>query len=128
MHTSINTMKKNSLILQALRDIFCRHITSLFPNTFITITRLDLYAKKGIVKVYISCLKNGDPTSIIEQLTAKQPMIRGLLGKRLASKLRIIPMLEFYVDNALDEAFHVINLLQKIAAPSNHNRLPNAER
>ncbi len=111
-------MKKNSLILQALRDIFCVHIASLFPNSFITITRLDLYAKEGIVKVYISCLRNGDLKSIIEELTEKQSMIRGLLGKRLASKLRTIPKLQFYIDTALDEAFHVMNLLEQVAAPS----------
>jgi ribosome-binding factor A len=38
------------------------------------------------------------------------------LGKRLASKLRIIPSLKFYLDTALDEAFHVLNLIKQVSS------------
>lgn len=122
MQKSIQAMKKHSLMLQAMRDIFCRYITALFPQVFMTITRLDFYEQEGIAKVYISFLRNEEPTiaSIIAHLNHNQPMIRGRLGKRLASKLRTIPKLSFYRESALDEAFHVQNLLKEkdITAPA----------
>ena len=116
MSQSIKLMKKNSLILQALREIFCRNIAELFPHVFMTITRLDMYDKEGIVQVYISFICNADGESIIDQLNENKTMIRGLLGKRLASKLRIIPSLKFYLDTALDEAFHVLNLIKQVSS------------
>ena len=118
MQKTITNNKKTSLILQALREIFCRHITSLFPHTLLTITHLDFYAKEGLAKAHISILQHESPASIIEQLNAQSPMIRGFLGKRLASKLRTIPNVSFYLDTSLDKALHVQRLLKDIAVAS----------
>ncbi len=114
MEKSVQAKKRHSLLLQALRDIFCKHIADLFPQVFITITRLDLYEKERVAKVYISFLHNDNPAiaSIMDQLNEKQSKIRGLLGNQLARKLRAIPKCSFHLDTALDEAFHVQNLLE----------------
>lgn len=116
MEKSIQAKKRHSLVLQALRDIFCKHIVDLFPQVFITITRLDLYEKEGRAKIYISFLDNENPViaNIIDQLNENQSKIRGLLGNQLGSKLRAIPKCSFHLDTALDEAFHVQNLLKDV--------------
>ena len=39
--------------------------------------------------------------------------IRGELGRKVASQLRIVPELDFYLDSSLDYAEHIEELLKK---------------
>ena len=46
-------------------------------------------------------------------LEENKKAIRGELGRKVASQLRIVPELDFYLDTTLDYAEHIEELLKK---------------
>ena len=46
-------------------------------------------------------------------LEEEKKAIRGELGRQVASQLRIVPELDFYLDSTLDYAEHIDELLKK---------------
>ena len=50
---------------------------------------------------------------MLEILEENKRAIRGELGRKVASQLRIVPELDFLLDSSLDYAEHIDELLKK---------------
>ena len=55
----------------------------------------------------------GKAEEIVENINTNQRQVRYELGTRLGKQLRIIPELKFFVDDSLDYAQHIDDLLKK---------------
>ena len=49
----------------------------------------------------------------MQLLEEEKRTLRGELGRKVASQLRIVPELDFYLDTTLDYAEHIEELLRK---------------
>ena len=49
----------------------------------------------------------------MQVLEENKRALRGELGRKVASQLRIVPELDFYLDSTLDYAEHIEELLRK---------------
>lgn len=112
---SIRQEKVATLIQQELAIIFQQNSVSHFGGAFITVTTVRMSSDLGTARVYISYFANKgtDKKAFIESIRAKTSMIRGMLGKKVGKQLRIVPELYFYLDDSLDYAEEINNLLKK---------------
>ena len=59
-----------------------------------------------------------DKQAVLDQVRNMGEKLRGELGHRIGKQLRIVPELNFYIDDSLDRIEEVDNLLKKYAVVS----------
>lgn len=112
---SIRQEKVAKLIQQDLAVIFQQNAKSLFGGAFITVTVVRMSPDMGLAKVYISFFTNSgtDKKELLDLVRSRGSQVRGLLGHKIGKQVRVIPELVFYLDDSLDYANEIDNLLKK---------------
>ncbi|MEG0517259.1 MAG: ribosome-binding factor A, partial [Bacteroidales bacterium] len=64
-------------------------------------------------KVYISIFPSEKAHTALTIIQGMVKQIRGELGRIVAKQLRIVPEIAFFLDNTLDYADHIDELLKK---------------
>lgn len=109
---SIRQSKVGKLVQKELAEIFRSEARNLFSGAFITVTVVRLTPDMGLAKVYLSIMdKNKD--NILKTVTEHTNEIRKRLGNMVGKQLRIVPSLVFYIDDSLDYAMRIEDLLKK---------------
>ena len=90
------------VIQQDLSEIFQRDAKHLFGNTFITITQVRVSPDLGIARVYLSFLMTKGKEEALEKIQEQTKTIRQLLGQKIRKTARIVPDLQFYMDDTAD--------------------------
>lgn len=118
--------KISRLIQQDLGDIFVKEMKPKVGNSLITVTKVRVTSDLSIARVYISIFPVGDmPVTpetpegtkattqlVINAILTHSSDIRRRLGLREGKQLRIIPNLEFYLDDTLDYIENIEKLLK----------------
>ncbi|MCI5055272.1 MAG: 30S ribosome-binding factor RbfA [Flavobacteriales bacterium] len=108
--SSIRQQKVGSLIQRELSTMFTRGFHELFEKSLVTITVVRMSPDLSIAKVYLSILgKNGE--KVLENMNTNVGEIRFTLGNRIRNDLRKVPELHFYLDDSLDYADKIEQLL-----------------
>lgn len=104
--------KLDSILLRELSVIISQEIND--PKLgFPTVTEVDVSPDLTSAKVYVSFLgKNYKKRDGIDTLRRSKGYIKSLLSKRI--KIRKIPDLNFIVDDSLDKAERIENLIKDI--------------
>ncbi len=107
--------KVAKLIQQDLAVIFQQEARNLFGGAFITVTVVRMSPDMGLAKVYISFFTNTgtNKEELLQMVRDKASQLRGLLGHKIGKQVRAIPELVFYLDDSLDYANEIDNLLKK---------------
>lgn len=119
--------KISRLIQQDLGDIFLKEMKPVLGNSLITVTSVRVTSDLSIARVYVSIYPVGnmpetpdtlagtpaDKQLVVNAILTHAPDIRRRLGIREGKQLRIIPTLEFYLDDTLDYIENIENLLKK---------------
>ena len=109
---SIRQNKVNKLLLKELSELFRSESRNLFGGAFITVTVVRVSPDLGLAKVYLSIMgKNGK--EVMKVVEEKNKDIRRRVGNALGKQLRVIPELHFYIDDSLDYAMKIEELLKK---------------
>lgn len=103
------------LIQQDMGDIFLKEMKPLLGPSLITVTRVRITPDLSIARIYISIMVIGEGSkegllALIRENTAD---LRRRLGMREGKQLRIIPQLEFYLDDSLDYIENIERLLKE---------------
>jgi len=109
---SIRQEKVSRLLQRELGTYFQRE-SSLFGGAMITVTVVRMSPDMGIAKVYISIFAAPDKNKVLEKVEHLKGEIKRKLGQDLRHNLRMIPDLHFYIDDSLDYAENIENLLNK---------------
>lgn len=118
--------KISRLIQQDLGDIFVKEMKPKIGNSLITVTKVRITSDLSIARAYISIFPVGDmPVTpetpagtkattqlVIDAILTHASDIRRRLGLREGKQLRIIPNLEFYLDDTLDYIENIEKLLK----------------
>ncbi|MBN1819914.1 MAG: 30S ribosome-binding factor RbfA [Prolixibacteraceae bacterium] len=105
--------KISRLIQKELADYFQKESRNYFRGKIISVTIVRVTRDLGIARIYLSIFPNDGSGEILDQIVLMSRQIRGTLGKRVGKQLRIIPELEFYIDDSLDYIKNINNLLNK---------------
>ncbi|MCO4294353.1 30S ribosome-binding factor RbfA [Solitalea sp. MAHUQ-68] len=101
-------------IQKDLADLFQQEGSSLFPNNFVTVTKVRVTPDLGMARVYLSFLNNNTAQQSINGVRAQQSEIRYKLGKRIKDQVRVIPELEFFIDDTQEYVMKMNKLFDEI--------------
>lgn len=110
---TIRQQKVAALILKEMTSIFQKEGFSMMNGSMLTITQVKVTKDLSIARIYISIFGSGEKKEIISALKANQKEIRFMLGNVVKSQLRIVPNLEFFNDESLDQMDRINQLLKQ---------------
>lgn len=109
--------KFSKLILKELADIFAREGKNYYGNAFVTITDVRITPDLSQARVYLSLFKEKQPQQLLETIKLHVREIRKILGNRIRNQVRIIPELQFFIDDSMDYAEKIDKLMKTIVIP-----------
>jgi ribosome-binding factor A len=111
---SIRQEKFGKLIQKELADVFTQHRSEWFGNAFITISNVTVSPDLGHAKVYMSFLKAPDNKEMLRIVELQAVPIRRELAARIRKQVRVIPELQFFIDDSLDYVFKMEKIFNEI--------------
>jgi ribosome-binding factor A len=111
------TLKYGKLIQKELSEIFTLEGKNWYGNNFVTITGVTVTPDLSIARVRISVFKAQKPQDVLKSLKLHTSDIRRSLGSRIRNQARIIPSLEFFIDDSLDYVEKMDNIFRNINIP-----------
>ena len=100
------------LIQKELSEIFVAQ-TRLMHGVIVSVSQCRISPDMSVCRVYLSVFPSERAQEIVGNINANQRQVRFDLGTRMRHQLRIIPELKFFVDDSLDYAEHIDELLGK---------------
>lgn len=112
---SIRQKKVAELVQAAVSEYFLFHSSVDYSGAFINISEVKVTGDLSIAKIYVSIMPSDkyDRKSIFALIEENNKKIRKYVGDKLAKKVRKIPELRFYLDESLDIAERIEQLLKK---------------
>mgnify|MGYP001153886927 CR=1 FL=1 len=105
--------KISRLVQREMAEILLQLNKSKYQGKLISVTTVRVTKDMGIARIYLSIFPSEYSQEILDQIKLNSKSIRGELGHRIGKSVRIIPELEFYLDDSLDYIEHIDNLLGK---------------
>jgi ribosome-binding factor A len=105
------------LIQKELGDIFQKDLKEITGNHLVTITVVRVSPDLSIAKVYLSFLPDRGKVEKIDMLRENIKQIRQELATRIRHQVRIIPELQFFIDDTEEEAMRINQLLAGLNIP-----------
>jgi ribosome-binding factor A len=112
------------VIQKDLAEIFQREGMSFLPNTMVTITKIRMTPDLAIARVYLSFFNTSNTELAINTIKSHASEIRYKLGARIKSQARIVPQLEFFLDDTNSYVERMDKIFDKI---SQEPRQPDTE-
>lgn len=100
------------LIQKELSEIFLLQTKSMH-GVLVSVSVVRISPDMSYARAYLSIFPSERSEEIVNNINANMKSIRYELGNRLRFQLRIIPELKFFVDDSLDYAAHIDELLKK---------------
>lgn len=100
------------LIQKELSEIFLLQTKSM-PGVLVSVSIVRISLDMSYARVYLSVFPSDRSEEIVKNINANMKSIRFELGNRVRHQLRIIPELKFFVDDSLDYAEKIDELLKK---------------
>lgn len=117
MNESKRQKKVARLLQKELGDIFQKDKRNILENAFVTIMDVGITPDLSIARVYISMMLVKNQQELIDKINHRKSEIRGILGRIVGKQLRIIPDLEFYIDEIQGNASRLDTLIDNLNIP-----------
>jgi ribosome-binding factor A len=101
----------SQLIQQELADIFLADGIPVY-DCMITVTQTKVTPDLSLARSYLSIFNSEDNDKVIATIKKNMKDIRFRLGQKVKHQLRIIPQLDFFIDDSLDYLENIENLLK----------------
>jgi ribosome-binding factor A len=112
------------VLQQDLAAIFQREGMAYLPNTLVTITKVRVTPDLAIARVFLSFFNNVNVQQSLQTVKSHASEIRYKLGARIKDQVRVIPQLEFFVDDTNEYVERMDKIFDKI---SKEPRQPDEE-
>ncbi|CAG5004690.1 Ribosome-binding factor A [Dyadobacter sp. CECT 9275] len=104
-------------IQKDLGEIFQKDAQHLTSGSFITITAVRVTPDLGIARAYLSFLPDKNKNFLLQNIQENTRFIRTKLGERVRHQLRIVPHLQFYLDDTAEYAAKMDLLFSDLVIP-----------
>jgi len=105
--------KISRLIQKEISEIMQSEFRNAFGNALITITGVRVTSDLGIARIQLSVFGTKEKETVVKNMNEGSKEIRRHLGNRLKNQLRIIPNIQFFLDDSLDQMEHIEKLLKQ---------------
>ena len=106
-----------SQIQKDLSEIFQKEMRSTFGNAFVTITDVKVTPDLALARLYLSFMLAPNKQMLLDDIREKSKQIRAILGNKIRHQVRIIPELEFYLDDTAEYAAKMTSIIEKLDIP-----------
>lgn len=103
------------VIQQDLALIFQREGNGYLPNTMVTITKVRVTPDLALARIFLSFFNSGNNQAALTTIKSHANEIRYKLGARIKDQVRVIPQLEFFVDDTSDYVERMDKIFDKIS-------------
>ncbi|MBL6449741.1 30S ribosome-binding factor RbfA [Fulvivirga sp. 29W222] len=117
MNESKRQQKFSRLIQRDLSDIFQKDKMGIFANTFVTVADVIISPDLSVAKVYLSMLMVKDKEAMLSKVDQHKSEIRRDLGNKIGKQVRIVPQLNFYIDEVEERAQKIDKLIDDLNIP-----------
>lgn len=104
--------KVSRLIQKDLAEMFQSYARSWFKGSIITVSVVRISPDLSVAKVYLSIFPDNRRDEIMNSISAHSKEIRFQLGNRIRNQVRIIPELNYFIDDSLDYLENIERLLK----------------
>ncbi len=105
--------KISRLIQREMAEILLKINKERFPGKLLSVTGVRITKDLSIARIHLSIFPSEFANEILEDIKLSSKQLRGELGRKTGKSLRVIPDLEFYIDDSLDYIDNIDNLLKK---------------
>ena len=123
---STRTEKFNREMQRELGLIFQSKMHDWFEGAFITVTDVSSSPDLGYVKAYLSIYNVKDKSATLELIQLMNKQIRKTLANKIKHSVRVIPELQFFEDNSLENALKFEKIFDNLRQ-ERQERDPNAD-
>ncbi|MGN6178350.1 MAG: 30S ribosome-binding factor RbfA [Mucilaginibacter sp.] len=109
------------VIQQDLAAIFQREGSAYLPNTLVTITKVRVTPDLAIARIFLSFFNNSNSQLALQTIKSHASEIRYKLGARIKDQVRIVPQLEFFVDDTNEYVDRMDKIFDKISREEHRN-------
>ena len=103
--------KISRLVQREMADILLRYNKEHFHGKLISVSVVRITKDLGIARIYLSIFPSEFAKEILEDIKINVKHFRGDLGRKVGKSLRVIPELEFFIDDSLDYIDNIDKLL-----------------
>lgn len=104
----------SGLLMEELSTIFQRMGLNIIDGGMISISSVKITPDLLEVRVYLSLFQVKDAKAMLKKIEERKWEIKKELTAKVGKQLRRMPELHFYLDDTLEHAFKIENLLKKI--------------
>lgn len=108
---STRQQKISRLIQKELSNIFLVQ-TKATNGILVSVSTVRVTPDLGLARAYLSIFPQDKREELIKNINENSKAIRFELGQKVRHQLRIVPELEFYIDDSLDYAERIDALLK----------------
>ena len=109
---SIRQEKVSTEIQRELSQFFQRESSSIGKGAMVSVTVVRITPDFSLAKVYVSIFAGPPAKEVLENINNNIGRIKAYMGQKLKN-MRKIPDLMFYIDDSLDYAEEIDELLKK---------------
>lgn len=102
------------MIQDEMGNFLQREGANYYGHKFVTVTEVSITPDLAQCKIYISVFKDKEAQQVVDKLNMHIRDVRGRFGRIMAKSLRIIPEIQFYLDDTLDQVFRLEEIFKKI--------------
>jgi ribosome-binding factor A len=111
--SSIRQQKVARLLQRDLSEIFLKIRTSHLEGCMVSVTMVRISPDLSYAKIYNSLFGPLNSQHYLDLMNKHKGLIRKELGMRVKQQLRIVPELDFYIDDSIAYASKIDELLKK---------------
>ena len=100
-------------IQRDIAEIFQRDIAESLRGVLVTVTAVRVSPDLGYAKIYVSVFPFHKAQATLDIINQQNRLIRGALGRRMRFQVKVIPELQFFVDDSLEYIENIDSLLKK---------------
>lgn len=110
---STRQLKVAREIQKSLAEIIRSKGMAHTAGAMVTVSEVRVSPDLSLAKVFVSIFPSAKAEEVMKILESNVKVYRGELGRIVAKQFRIVPELAFMLDNSLDYAEHIDELLKK---------------
>lgn len=109
---SVRQNKASRLLQKELSTLFQREMNTILNGVMVSVTVVRMSPDLKVAKVYLSFFGPKDNKEFLKHMRHIQGDVRRRLGMIMKNQLKYIPELHFYLDDSLDYADEINELLK----------------
>lgn len=105
--------KVSKQIQKDISDIFLKDMAEQLRGVLASVTAVRMSPDLGYAKIYVSVFPFERNAEVMSTLNQNEWRIRRALGVRLRNQLRVVPEINFFLDDSLEYIANIDNLLKQ---------------